>query len=256
MTLYHYCTFRTFESIIENKELWLSDLLKSNDYTEGKIILNALRNMYAEDERLNPHFDFLWGSTLHNLSVFSVFGICMTPNGDFLNQWNGYGDQGRGVSIGFDKEIFESYSLNAGKPAGLREVKYGSEEAKEFLNNKIEKLVNLTQDPLNMDLTTAWMIGDPIGAWVMYVLADLFEYKDIAFAVEEESRLLGFTQEGGGSVNDPIEYLSLELCQFKKPIREIIMGPLNQISEEDIRSLLDANGFPDIKIKRSSIPLQ
>ena len=38
MILYHYCSLETMQMIIENKELWLSNVLKSNDKNEFKDI--------------------------------------------------------------------------------------------------------------------------------------------------------------------------------------------------------------------------
>ena len=36
--VYHYCSVPAFISIIRNKELWLTDVLKSNDPMEGQKI--------------------------------------------------------------------------------------------------------------------------------------------------------------------------------------------------------------------------
>ena len=35
-TLYHYCSTAAFQSIVEKRELWLTDLSLSNDNLEGK----------------------------------------------------------------------------------------------------------------------------------------------------------------------------------------------------------------------------
>lgn len=32
--LYHYCSLETFQNIVENKSIWLSDVQKSNDSKE------------------------------------------------------------------------------------------------------------------------------------------------------------------------------------------------------------------------------
>ncbi len=40
--VYHYCSVDTFNKIVSNKELWLTDVTKSNDYEELQAIFNVL----------------------------------------------------------------------------------------------------------------------------------------------------------------------------------------------------------------------
>lgn len=41
--VYQYCSFKTFTSMLENKEIWLSDINKMNDYEESKTLTITLR---------------------------------------------------------------------------------------------------------------------------------------------------------------------------------------------------------------------
>ena len=49
--IYHYCDLHAFLNILRTKTLWLSDVKKSNDADEGKILLKKLLN-YLEIEEL------------------------------------------------------------------------------------------------------------------------------------------------------------------------------------------------------------
>lgn len=46
--LYHYCTFGTFEKMINSKTIRLSDLLNSNDPKEDKLVLEIIRTIVKE----------------------------------------------------------------------------------------------------------------------------------------------------------------------------------------------------------------
>ena len=118
---YHYCSLESFVSIISNKCLRLSDLSKSNDYMERKWIMNIvgealdkslkeegikinLREDYRYNNGINSHIDYLL-SMLKNYVIKSSYITCFSRNGDLLSQWRAYGDDGRGVSIGFDSKL-------------------------------------------------------------------------------------------------------------------------------------------------------
>lgn len=45
--LYYYCSAKTFESILKNKEFWLSDVSRSNDYAEIILDVEAVRQCKA-----------------------------------------------------------------------------------------------------------------------------------------------------------------------------------------------------------------
>ena len=47
--IYHYCPSAAFLSIIENKALWLSEVSKTNDYSEGKDFLDHVKNFIIDE---------------------------------------------------------------------------------------------------------------------------------------------------------------------------------------------------------------
>ena len=116
--VYHYCNMDTFNKIISNKELWLTDITKSNDSIKIFWIKDSIKNIFIEeydksflnkilfkntvievfDTYLNDFFD-------DNNMPYYFFVCCFSEEGDLLSQWRGYADDGKGIAIGFDAHI-------------------------------------------------------------------------------------------------------------------------------------------------------
>lgn len=117
--VYQYCSFNTFMSMMENNEIWVSDINKMNDYEEDKTLDKLLRNlldyMVRENEKLKrKNRDYeekieglskrLFSSEYLKVGeVPKKFISCFSAHGDILSQWRAYADDGRGFAIGFKK---------------------------------------------------------------------------------------------------------------------------------------------------------
>ena len=131
--LYHYCSLQTFYSIIKNKSIWLSDLRKTNDSKELIWLNEVVNEIFApevkkEIEELSKKKEsegaekreeyegkiFGWKFVRNFLNVYkdfsgsSCWGFCLSEKGDDLGQWRGYGDDGAGISIGFNRNKLEN----------------------------------------------------------------------------------------------------------------------------------------------------
>lgn len=116
--IYHYCSLESFQSIITNKTLRLSDITKSNDSEEVIWIRNLIDKEFPEVYKEETDSSFkarvsneLWQFDLQNNIEYyfqpgtiekSCYVMCFAGDDDKLSQWRGYGDDGKGVSIGFD----------------------------------------------------------------------------------------------------------------------------------------------------------
>jgi len=119
-SVYHYCSLDTFYKVISNKCIRLSDLNKTNDYMEkrwiSKILYTALKEELKEcgitinlaenywySEGINSHLQYLEDTMNEFIYTSSPTLItCFSKKPDKLSQWRAYGDDGFGVSIGFD----------------------------------------------------------------------------------------------------------------------------------------------------------
>ena len=103
--VYHYCSIETFLSIIQNSVLRLTDIEKSNDYSERVYMetlilkqfqkkINNNLNGYLLDNFIVKYYQSLYTSS-------NLYASCFSEDGDLLSQWRAYADNGTGVSIGF-----------------------------------------------------------------------------------------------------------------------------------------------------------
>jgi len=108
-TIYHYCSLQSFESIITNKCLRLSNAFKSNDYYELNWIFKLMKEMGKFDYNYISKLEYIYHLGL--ISFFKPHMICFSKEGDLLSQWRGYGNDGKGICIGFNREYFEKDRL-------------------------------------------------------------------------------------------------------------------------------------------------
>ena len=149
--VYHYCSLETFRLIVENKVLFMSDYHYMNDSSEEKYFLDVfeeeMKNLYdglSDEEKANIESDDYMKKYMTRLSELyaNVCFICCFSNiRDDLNQWRAYGDDGKGICIGFDKSFFE----------GLAKGRFFAEnvtyKTKEELHSIIsEKLISIKNE--------------------------------------------------------------------------------------------------------------
>lgn len=145
--VYHYCSVDTFYSIITNKTLRLSDLNKTNDYAEKiwshkaikKAIIDIIKELTNELKEykgiIYPVMEECVNEIENNITKVLKTNIltlivCFSGKSDKLSQWRGYGDDGKGVSIGFDLNKLEL----------LKGSKY-NENFKDLFNIKVQPVI-------------------------------------------------------------------------------------------------------------------
>ena len=123
--VYHYCSLSTLLNILEHKTIRLSDINKQNDTNESKALLHITRNRAIQIMLSRPGVDSdqtFGGLTYREFIVYLIdkmiehvkgykdlmaYIACFSESDDYLAQWRGYADNGRGVAIGFDVETIE-----------------------------------------------------------------------------------------------------------------------------------------------------
>lgn len=254
MMVYHYCSKETFKSIIESGKIWLSDISKSNDSTE--LISEILKQKAKLSSSQTKERDIA-DKLIEAQDAFICWAFCMSEEGDLLSQWRGYGDDGRGFSIGFDERI----------------LKESIEKLCRFVDISFDKMVYDGDSVVNFNSNESCL--------KLFVESCL--YKNCAFSEEREHRIYAynskidfFTQRMSEQLEyckdnkedclkigfnaNMISHIELPLSLLGKPIREIIIGPKNNCTEVDVKEFLVCNGNIDelrdksIKVKRSNIP--
>lgn len=106
--LYHYCSFDSFLAIITNNELMFSDITKTNDSQEIKLLWNEYASHINEDSN-NPLSPKMLQSEIKKQMSKTVFLVLsFSTLYDSLLLWRGYADHG--VCIGFNKDKLEKWA--------------------------------------------------------------------------------------------------------------------------------------------------
>lgn len=152
--LYHYCSLQTFQSIIENRSIWLSDISKSNDAQElnwmhNQCIFHVLKVSveYLKKMEEAGRLDLVRSNYYENIEklqnyvkppiMSKTWAFCLTEKKDDLGQWRGYADDGSGVAIGFKSGTFEAidaicHFINQDQDIYFRKVKYSKKDIEHF----------------------------------------------------------------------------------------------------------------------------
>lgn len=111
-TLYYYCSLDTFLSILKNKSIWLCEIGKSNDSLEQKFFAKCMLDNF--DEIIKPcgkrfkekikqsKIIDSFQNWLDRYEPDPAWAMCLSVKEDDLSQWRGYGDDAKGMCIGFN----------------------------------------------------------------------------------------------------------------------------------------------------------
>ena len=112
-TMYHYCSLNSFFNILETRTMWLSHIQTTNDKLDDRMFTLALRQVLNKYRQNNHPATSMLERIERSYSnkVDFPYISCFTHSKDLLSQWRAYGDDGRGVCIGFDLSKFSFIDL-------------------------------------------------------------------------------------------------------------------------------------------------
>ena len=263
--IYHYCDAFAFHSICTNKKLWFNDLFSMNDFLEMhwgySIWEQAASSRIDRYGRgfLNEIDDIIHFSGLKGLMLAN----CFSTEKDVLSQWRAYTNDGKGYVIGFSSKDL------LGLPIRALRVLYDKEQQFREATACIDALFEIRQNDRTEFETLAGVFG-----------YDLFAFKNPAFSEEKEIRLihllsfkksnsfLKLVDEGGQYFGDeksgesikyrvkqdiPTPYIEFDFTNNGKinPIKEVIIGPKNDVMITSISIFLETMGIGKVKIEKS-----
>lgn len=98
--LYHYTTIDSFNAIVSTKTLWASDCRYLNDRLELERAIELFLNEFSNGEKNALTQAFFYHRLTH---CHCIFSLSRSPR--VLSQWRAYGEDGRGVAIGFNRKF-------------------------------------------------------------------------------------------------------------------------------------------------------
>lgn len=290
--LAHYTSVDTFDKIIRNNELWLSNPLYMNDWEELQYGLtvgaNALRTskeiLDACDNRDNHLeligiFDELLMSFAEKHAL-DTFITCFSEhraddNDGLLSMWRGYGSSGKGVALVFDTGKLQP---KEDSPLILAKVHYSSGADRQFWINRA--LGNLSSVLKEMPKTAENLLFTA-HHWLERLKLFSLCTKHHGFHEEREWRLIYLSEKDRDArMKDRISYsitargvepkLKLKLdhesgvmnngLSMVDLIDRIILGPSisSALAASSIKKMLDINNAQQVaeKVTASSIPFR
>ncbi len=264
--IYHYCSLDTFFQIIKNKTLRLSDLNKTNDYMEKKWgtqllqetlktelehngIVMDLQEPYWYSNEAKNHIEQLNNDISQYLMHQSLI-TCFSLKGDLLSQWRAYGQDGEGVSIGFDFDYLKRL-LKGQKKLLINKVLYNkSIQEKAIRTRMFIPALNHIRDMFKHDVVkcsndfNTYFIEefDCFCEVLDTTTEDVFSLlKNSAFSEEKEVRIVyntGIYKEI--ETNDLKEMLNEEIQVGKNS--ELVINPIQyQVKENKLVAYADMN---------------
>lgn len=244
--IYHYCSVDTFNAIISNKSIRLSDLNKTNDYMEkkwiSKLIEEALvrefkeldiniqlREDYWYDDGIENHISYL--NDMINYFIHKPTYIsCFSKHSDKLSQWRAYGNNGTGLAIGFDYKKLKKVN-GFSKNLFMEIVLYKKSKQLQAIQSVVAKTVAYM---VNMFETDKVKVSEDFNVYFEeefdafcevicdYLLPLSCYIKNPAFAEEEEVRIF----YSPNLYEDMKKYEIEEIFMQEKDINSFVLQPI------------------------------
>lgn len=285
MIVYHYCSLESLNSILKNRSLRLTNILKSNDSMEISWIC---RYYDAEFKRAYENASDLFRSKIsserlmgyvklftdeffnENHADFRYYVTCFSYQNDLLSQWRGYADDGRGAAIGFDLDVLKevvTVSPEISKPSivSLHKISYSETEQREVVHQIVHELVDEIEKILQKEEQCRESIEEKQDYEIVYM-------KNPFFREESEIRLCEFSPKqflmgrevelslGARLYNysyyvkesQLISYVDFDFSDcLDQLIKELVIGPKCLMSERDMEYYLTTLGLSNCRVKKS-----
>ncbi len=261
--IYHYTSLESFLLIATQLTLRLSNAKFMNDGNELEYGKQLFLKMLSDRKDLTPQ-DINQVASLFSENLAKgpeTYAFCMTSLRDAFTQWKLYGDDGRGVAIGFDRGILEQID-----DSSVGDVSYCATNQTERLKHHVAAIK--TKSPIDLWLTIQGHIEPLIAT-----------FKQEEFATETETRMLSrvvdidaldFAEEGCTTTieayPDKVHYFSRRgmIVPFIKKviprnsIREVIVGPRASVDHNiaSFKAWIRSKAFADVPVFASTIKYQ
>lgn len=253
-TLYYYCASSTFQSLLEEPEIWLAELRGSNDRGEGNWAMECYLDCFHRREKE----EFLKAKGVLEMLFASrtALGFCVSEASDLLSQWRGYADNGRGICIGFKAETLRKSARQSSME--LHQVSYGDPTilVPDF-NKKMHDCY--TQSAIDASLGSDGNISiHSLLKEIEYsAIEELYCHKHTGFEEEKEWRVLAFSEtlqnpEGISYRLGPHGFSPYIKLPFPTDaIESICLGPAHPSSLKRIEQMARSKGI-QAAVRRSS----
>lgn len=282
--IFHYTSLNGFISIIESQSLYCTNVNFLNDSKEIKhgeeIILKAIENV-KNDENLD-----ILDKAKENIKLLikaEKYVTCFSKDGDLLSQWRAYGNDGKGISLGFKfsylKDSFDKYLIGT-------HIEYDENTQLEIIEEFIRLIIEFYKKVENEYDWNGNDFNNIVSNVIVEFLNDLIHsYKHPSFIDEREYRLqleidgnfykkeeLDILFRASENLIVPYTIIKNSYTAFletknpdetepifglkKIPLEKIIVGPSldYDIVKIGLEQFLIKNGYENVEIIKSNVP--
>lgn len=280
--VYHYCSAETLRAILESKHLRFTDINMLNDSYETKWGYSAFEeaatrlikrtDLSEEVPEMSVDFFESVDEVISRIQTIAhPFVSCFSFDGDSLEQWRSYADDGRGFAIGFRVPKLQQL------PVSVLSVEYDREaQIKEMMAALVALYFRKTADTKEQRdkffedcvLTATYMVAFKHSAFRHEQELRCLHAVNVKF----ESECIRFSDPSGQNENGqqfdglPVKFQVREnhLCAYMDipfcaqngahPVAEIVLGPKNHSNVGNVLLYLGGLGYSGVTLKASSIP--
>ena len=280
--LFHYCSSNSFKAIIESGKLRFTDINMLNDSMEHRwgysifeeAATRLIKRIGLSENAPTISRDFIClidNELSKGQLVAHPFVSCLSLDGNSLDQWRKYGDDGQGYAIGFKAADLQSL--------GIRLLRVCYDKEKQIKEMMAALVAIYYRSPELAQPLTGEILED-----IVLLSTFMSAMKHPSFASEKEIRCMRaislspigknfqFLDRGGVNLNGtaiPGEKvfftnnsnfftahvdIPLSLPAHQTPIMEVMLGPKSRNNLGNIFLYLGGNGFTEIKVQTSGIP--
>lgn len=150
--LFHYTKTSSLLGILDSQELYFSCLRNLNDASEGRAILDIIRDLVPTGIAKNLIQYVKKNFSSIEKKARSSYSFSFTTEEDDASQWDRYADQGKGVCIEFNSEQLERL-MNSFSQVRLNKIIYIDSNREKEIENELNKLAsNIIIDDLIKEL--------------------------------------------------------------------------------------------------------
>jgi hypothetical protein len=261
--LSHYTNLAGLMGIIDNCEIWASNVSFLNDRREllygldvaAKVVRKfSSKEMYEEWHK--PLDAAL--SRLRSGQIPNTYAACFCERSDLLSQWRGYGGSEQGIAIMFKRN--ELANALKGLKATLFPVTYGQIKTKSEITQALSEKLADFEAAASVDGHSVSEKRENAHSLLSGLLP---QFKHYGFKDEQEWRVV-IQQKTVRSIvsfrakaNVIVPYLKLKLASGGKlPIKYIRVGPgrEQELTKRSVELYLISKGYDDVVVRLSNVP--
>lgn len=190
--LYHYSDYIALTGIITKAEMRVNNILNMNDLSEMSYFLKHVSDEIIEMmgpapnekiiEKMNETAEYYMSRRFQ----YSAYAACFSLYEDDAAQWARYGNQGRGVCIGFDEDMLKKIIVPG---MTLENVYYDADQKSHELASEFLSFIRENETAI-LDESISDELMERYGGMLRKTLLCSAAYKHPSFACENEVRML------------------------------------------------------------------